>query len=217
MLLSVTAICWLAAKIIGWKIWVTARTFPVIAPFNFLNNIPSILHSIFFSCSVALLLLLVIKPANKTFQCSLLFSELCSCLLDQNRWQPWQYLYLIILFIFILNKKKAATIVTCFTVILGTIYMYSGFHKFNDTFLNSRWSTMILKRFFKIPALAYIISWIYYSGYILPVIESFAGISLLFSKTRKAAVITLRVCNFLSYYSLGHLACTIIKLYGRGI
>ena len=80
--------------------------------------------------------------------------------------------------------------------------MYSGLHK-NDTFLNSRWSTMILKRFFKITALAYIMKWIYYSGYILSVIESFAGISLLFFKTRKAAVVTLMGMHFFILLLIG--------------
>ena len=191
LLLSVTAICWLAAKITGWKVWVTERTFPVIAPFDFLNNIPSKLHWLFFLCSVALLLLLVIKPANKIFQYSLFFSELCSCILDQNRWQPWEYLYLFILFIFIVNKKNAATIITCFTIILATIYMYSGLHKFNDNFLTSMWDGTILKRFFKIPAWLYHVKLIHYSGYLLPAIESLAGLGLLFSKTKKVSAIIL--------------------------
>lgn len=191
LLLSVTAICWLAAKITGWKVWVTERTFPVIAPFNFLNNIPSKLHWIFFLCSVVLLLLLVIKPANKIFHYILFFSELCSCLLDQNRWQPWEYLYLFILFIFIVNKKNAVTIATCFTVILATIYMYSGLHKFNDNFLTSMWDATILKRFFKIPARLYQIKLIHDGGYLLPAIESLAGLGLLFPKTKKVSAIIL--------------------------
>ncbi|MEO5890227.1 MAG: hypothetical protein ABIQ31_08240 [Ferruginibacter sp.] len=190
LLLSVTCICWLAAKLTGWKLWIAERSFPVVPPFGFLYNLPTITHWILLIVSVTSLLLLIIKPGNKIIQGSLLCSELFSCLLDENRWQPWEYLYLFILFIFIINKNKTAAITNCFIILLATIYFYSGLHKFNDSFLSGIWENMVLKRFLKIPV-PVDKGWLHYAGYILPVIESFSGIGLLFLRTRKIAAIML--------------------------
>ena len=57
------------------------------------------------------------------------------------------------------------------------------------------WDTMILKRFFKLPALINTNKWMHYSGYILPLIESLAGIGLLFYKTKKIAAIMMIVMH----------------------
>ena len=65
------------------------------------------------------------------------------------------------------------------------------------------WATMILKRFFKIPALIYTNKWLHYSGYILSVIESLAGIGLLFSKTKKIAAIMMIVMHLFTLVFIG--------------
>ncbi|CAN5405209.1 hypothetical protein BH11BAC5_BH11BAC5_12720 [soil metagenome] len=148
LLLSLIAFCWLSAKIIGWKVWVTERTFPVIAPLYFLNYTPSAVHWILLSASIALLVLLTIKPGNKYVQYSLFFSEIASCLLDETRWQPWEYSYLFILGIFIFNRTKQAQVATCLVIVLATVYTYSGLHKFNENFMTNMWQTTILKHFF---------------------------------------------------------------------
>jgi uncharacterized membrane protein YphA (DoxX/SURF4 family) len=137
------------------------------------------------------LLLLIISPANKTFQLSLLFTELSSCLLDQNRWQPWEYLYVFVLLIFILNKNKPSFITTSFVIILATIYFYSGLHKFNIGFVNNVWETLFLRRYLHVPASSCQGFWLRFTGFTLQVIECFAGICLLFGKTKKVAAVTL--------------------------
>jgi hypothetical protein len=185
LLLSLIAFCWLSAKLIGWKVWVTERTFPLIAPFDFLNYTPSAVHWILLSASIASLVLLVIKPGNKYMQCSLFFSEIASCLLDETRSQPWEYLYLFILAVFILNRNKPQQVTACFIIVLATVYVYSGLHKFNEGFITSMWQTTILKSVLKMPAIVYKAGWIHNSGYLLPVVETVAGLGLLFSKTKK--------------------------------
>ncbi|MEO7487958.1 MAG: MauE/DoxX family redox-associated membrane protein, partial [Ferruginibacter sp.] len=148
---------------------------------------PTALHWILLALSCVMLLMLVIKPGNKYVQSTLFFSEIASCLLDETRWQPWEYLYLFILVIFILNRYKSAEIAACLVIILATVYVYSGLHKFNESFITNMWQTTILKRFFKAPPVIYKAGWMHYSGYLLPVIETVAGLGLLFSKTKKVA------------------------------
>jgi len=205
LLLSITGIFWLIAKVASYKLWVTERFFPTVPPFDFLSVIPSIVHWLLLLLSISLLLVLIIKPLNKTLQVSLLVTELSSCLLDQNRWQPWEYLYLFVLLIFILNKNKPSIIATCFIIMLATVYFYSGLHKFNEGFVNNVWETLFLKRYLKIHGLPYQSHWLHFTGFIFPVIECLAGICLLFTKTKKIAAVTLIAMHLIILIVIGPL------------
>ena len=106
LLLRVTALCWLMAKLIGWRMFTIYRVFPTAPVLNIFDNIPSSVHTFLFVLSVLLLLLVLAAPLNKMFLLSLLVCEVCSCMLDQNRLQPWDYLYMFILFIYLVNETK---------------------------------------------------------------------------------------------------------------
>ncbi|WP_301930265.1 hypothetical protein [Ferruginibacter sp.] len=203
LLLSLIAFCWLSAKLIGWKVWVAERTFPVIAPFDLLYQVPSAGHWVLLGLSIILLVLLIIKPGNKYAQCTLFFSEIASCLLDENRWQPWEYLYLFILGIFILNRTKLSHVAACLVITLATVYIYSGLHKFNESFIINMWQTTILKRFFKVPPVLYKAGWMHYLGYLLPFIETAGGLGLLFSKTKKTAAVLLTAMHIFILLLIG--------------
>lgn len=115
----------------------------------------------------------------------LLAAEIMSCLLDQNRLQPWDYLYMFTLFIFMANagNQKLATI--AFAFILVSTYFYSGLGKLNEGFLQTIWSKMILHLFLKIPAKTVQQTWLFYGGLCAGFFELMAGIGLLFLKTRR--------------------------------
>jgi len=191
-LLSVTCIFWLIAKVISWKLWITERLFPVMPAFDFLSNVPAIIHWVLLFSSIALLIVLTIKPGYKPFQYTLLLIEVCTCVLDENRWQPWEYLYLFILLLFILNKSgKAAVIHSCFVIALATIYFYSGIHKMQDSFVSYMWDHTILKRMLHLPIPFQQKNWLHYCGYALPLVECIAGVGLLFASTKKIAALLL--------------------------
>lgn len=192
ILLAVTCIFWLIAKIISWKLWVTERLFPVIPAFDFLSAIPAMAHWVLLFSSIALLIALTVRPGNKTLQYILLFVELFACMLDENRWQPWEYLYLFILLLFILNKSgKTAVLHSSFVIVLATIYFYSGIHKMQEGFVTYMWDHIILKRMLHLPIPFQSKNWLHYCGYALPLVECIAGIGLLFAATKKIAAILL--------------------------
>jgi hypothetical protein len=204
ILLAVTCIFWLIAKIISWKLWVTERLFPVIPTFDFLSAIPAIAHWIFLFSSIGLLISLTIRPGNKTLQYSLMLFELFACLLDENRWQPWEYLYLFILLLFILNKsEKTAIIYSSFVIVLATIYFYSGIHKMQEGFVTYMWDHTILKRMLHLPISFQPKNWLHYCGYALPSVECIAGIGLLFAATKKIASILLMAMHVFILVLLG--------------
>jgi hypothetical protein len=107
-----------------------------------------------------------------------------SCLLDQNRWLPWEYLYIFIIFIFIVNAANAKYIPSCIAFLLISTYFYSGLSKFNEGFLSVVWTNMILTRFLRVPAIITDQNWVHYSGYLLGLVELLAGAGLFFAKTQ---------------------------------
>jgi hypothetical protein len=184
--LQITCACWLIAKMISWKLWISERLFPLVPPVDFLKA-PSIAHLFLLIASLLLFVILIIQPQRKIFLSCLLVAELLSCLLDQNRWQPWEYQYLFILTICLVNKNNGQKIIAGIAFLLAAIYVYSGLWKFNPGFLDVVWEKMILMRFFKMnPALAHQ-QHVYYGGYLLAATELFAGVGLLFAKTQKKA------------------------------
>lgn len=95
---------WIIAKIMSWKVWLANRFFPIVPPFNFLF-FPAAIHLILFIFSVAALFILLLFPSKRWLQKGIIFIEIFFCLLDQNRWQPWEYQYIFIILAFVLIIK----------------------------------------------------------------------------------------------------------------
>jgi len=181
------------------------RLFPTTPLFEIFDNVPGPIHIILFALSLLLLLLLIVLKKNKAVLWGLLMAEIFSCLLDQNRWQPWEYQYLFVIFIFIANAANQKLITVAFTFILISTYIYSGFGKLNEGFLQTIWAKMILHLFLKIPVLTATQHWLYYSGCIVGLMELAAGTGLLFLKTRKIAASILILMHLFILLLLGPL------------
>jgi hypothetical protein len=202
-LLKCTCLFWLFAKVIGWRMFTTDRLFPTAPVFEILDNIPAAIHLILFFLSLLFLVRLIVLKKNKAVLWGLLIAEIFSCLLDQNRWQPWEYQYLFVIFIFIVNATHQKLITVAFTFILVSTYIYSGLGKLNEGFLQTIWAKMILHLFLKIPAHTAKQHWLYYSGYIAGLIELIAGTGLLFLKTRKLSACVLILMHLFILLLLG--------------
>jgi len=189
-LIRLTCLFWIASKLICWKLWLADRLFPLIPPFDFLH-LPANMHYVLFGFSLTTLVLLMISPKKRSLQIAVIVIEIISCLLDQNRWQPWEYQYIFTLFIFVANKKDEASIKPVLIFLLASIYFYSGLGKINPVFLQSIWYNLLLSKNFGVSyALAHN-RWIYHAGYLLGLIEIILGLGLLFKRTRKIASILL--------------------------
>ncbi len=187
LLLKIACLYWLFAKLMCWRIWTTNRLLPTVPLFECFDRIPPIIHAILFALSLLLLVLLFLKN-NRFLLAGLLATEIFSCLLDQNRLLPWEYLYVFIIIIFIINTNTPKYIVSSISFLLISTYFYSGLSKLNEGFLTKVWTNMILKGLLKLPANIAGQNWIHYSGYVLGVTELLAGIGLLFVKTRSKSV-----------------------------
>ena len=205
LLIKLTALFWIFAKILSCKLWLTDRLFPIIPPFDFSPNLPNEVHFVIFLVSIFGLVSLVIFTPKKEIVLLVLITELASCLLDQMRWQPWEYQYLLLFLFYLFYKKNTNQFLELLTLLIGLTYIYSGLHKFNGGFLFSVWENMILKNFFHFEN--YFISkiWVHYAGLLLPFIETLIGISLLLIKNKR----------LIAYFAIGMHVVLLIILIGN--
>ncbi|HOZ78925.1 MAG TPA: hypothetical protein PLY34_13105 [Ferruginibacter sp.] len=202
--MRLVCICWLMAKLIGWKVWIKDRQFPL-APVAGWLNWPSLMQYILFVLSLSLIISLVFKPFNKIIIVTLLCSETLSCLADQNRWQPWQYQYFFTIAAFIINFKNTKNFIACIAFIMASTYFYSGIGKFNEGYLVLVWDNIFLKNIFKLSEEAYRQNSLHYLGYATALAEVLFAIGLFFSKTKKAAAWGMICMHLLILYALGPL------------
>lgn len=201
LLPRITCFFWLIAKLVGWKVWLSSRLFPVIPPIEAFRA-PEAVHVSLLVISVICLASAIVIP-NKKILLLLLIAELFSCVLDQNRWQPWEYQYLFMLFIFIIYKNKAERIAASIACILIGTYFYSAASKFNGGFLFSVWDYTILRRYFKLSEGYTHNNVIHYAGYALPVIELACSLGLMFALTKKPAIYILTAMHVFILFLLG--------------
>ncbi|SHM47237.1 hypothetical protein SAMN05216524_102220 [Mucilaginibacter sp. OK098] len=185
--------------------WTAYRLFPTAPVFEGLDQIPAVIHTILLVLSLLCITMLLFFDKNKFLIVGLLMIEIFSCLLDQNRWQPYEYQCLFIIFIFMINTNKPKLVITSFIFILISTYLYSGLGKLNNGFLHTVWVQIILKSFLKVPSNITGQHYIYYAGYLLGLFELIAGTGLLFSKTKKIAAIALIIMHLFILLLLGPL------------
>jgi hypothetical protein len=110
LLIKTTALFWIIAKIMSWKLWISDRLFPIIPPFNCSPNLPNEIHFVLLLTSIIGLVSIVIFTPKKEIVLFVLITELASCYLDQMRWQPWEYQYLLLFSFHFFYKKKHQSI-----------------------------------------------------------------------------------------------------------
>jgi hypothetical protein len=193
---------WFVAKVISWKVWLADRLFPVVPPFSFLF-VPSAVHLILFIFSLLALFALLIFPLNRVFQVTVIVIEVLTCLLDQNRWQPWEYQYIFIILALIINNRNDKNAVSAIAFIFISVYLFSGIGKLNPVFSIFVRNKMVLSGIFHVSS-STVYEWlIYHTGYILGFIEILLGIGLCFQRSKKASAIFLIIMHLLILAILG--------------
>jgi hypothetical protein len=101
------------------------------------------------------------------------------------RWQPWVYVYLLMLLPYLFQSDdhdNAKSILNCSQWIIAGVYVWSGIHKLNPNFLDVTFTQLM-------SVLGIETDWQNFKkiGYIPPFIEILIGIALLVPKFRKIA------------------------------
>lgn len=194
---------WMIAKLMSLNLWLANRVFPIVPIFSFLDNVPNAIHLFLLVIAVVLLLLIIVKPHKHQILLAIVIVEVLSCLLDQNRWQPWQYQYICMFFVIWYNRKKETVSLLLLIIIFSSTYFYSGLQKINPHFIKLMWQSAILKKTLHLPLHLLYNKNLLHIGYAIPVVEMALGIGLLFIKTRKPAIILIILMHILLLIFIG--------------
>jgi len=138
----VLGLAMLIGMIMSWKLWISSRLYPLTPISSKLPTIGFPFDYIIFGILIILLLLIIIF--RQPLKVIILFVVLASLwsILDQSRWQPWFYQYLIMFSVLAYyywdkdnNERKHFT-TYILRIIIATIYFWSGVHHLNPTFIN---------------------------------------------------------------------------------
>jgi hypothetical protein len=169
----------------SWKVWSADRIFPILPPFSFSPEVPIIFHFSIAVLSLIGLAVIFFFPKNIQLIFTVFILELIACFLDQMRWQPWEYKYLLIFMFYIFYYKNQKQFIWLCMILMISIYFFSGIFKLNGAFLNQIWERMILNRFFEIPSHFNSNPVIHYLGLIFPLFEISVAFGLLLSKYKR--------------------------------
>jgi len=198
IVLKAVCIAWFITKLICYKLWLADRLFPLIPVNKAFSAWPPLLHSTLFVVSMVCMLIILFYPLKK-ITLVLIVAELLSCVLDQNRWQPWEYQFIFMLAVIAFNKEDKK-MVHILQMIIAGLYFFSGLSKLNSAFIHDIWQHLVLRRWLHIGPMGI---WVIRAGYLLPLIEMSAGIGLLIKRTRKPAMYALCLMHFLILVMLG--------------
>ena len=185
LILKITCVFWIFTKLFCYNLWHTDRLFPVVPPFDFLENIPNYIHLTLFYFALAGIAFVGFFPKNKFVLGFTIVVEITSFILDQSRWQPWEYQYILTFLFFFFYHKNPKQFINYFSFLLAIIYLNSGLHKLTGGFLYTVWEGMMLREFFGFDKSLIRNIYVHYAGLSLGLIEFLAALGCLFAKNKK--------------------------------
>ena len=185
LILKITCVFWIFTKLFCYNLWHTDRLFPVVPPFDFLENIPNYVHLTLFYFALAGITFVGFFPKNKFVLGFTIVVEITSFILDQSRWQPWEYQYILTFLFFFFYHKNPKQFINYFSFLLAIIYFNSGLHKLTGGFLYTVWEGMMLREFFGFDKSLIRNIYVHYAGLSLGLIEFLAALGCLFAKNKK--------------------------------
>lgn len=203
IILRFTLIAWFSSKLLCYKLWLSDRIFPIVPTIHLGFEMPSIVHTILFIGSLSVMLVLFLMPQKRSFLQLLLALEIAGCLLDQTRWQAWEYQYLLMTVIFITNWKHQIKTISLLAVLLSCTYIFSGICKLNAVFVQFFWQLDILHNLLYLPEHIVQNRIVHRLGYLLPGTEVVGGILFLFKRTRRVGAGLLILMHLLTLIILG--------------
>jgi hypothetical protein len=202
------SLCLLAQFAISWKAWLPInRDFPLIAAFSFLPLrygvfIDGLLFGLMLICVAALMP----KPFSKLIIGIVISVFVLLVLEDITRFQPWLYMYGLMLLSVAFSKNEQQTLSLIRIILVGT-YFWSGMQKFNHAFTVEIFPWLMnplgLQGFFEQH---------HRLAYAIPFVEILGAIGLLFKQFQKYAGLLLIMMHLVLLYTLGPLGNSWNKL-----
>jgi len=185
-LLRLVILTWIITKFICYPLWMGDRDFFIVPVHDILLQLPAYWHAMLFWGSLVFMAAVVIFPRKKLVAVIVIL-EFLSCMLDQNRWQPWEYQFIFMLAAYICIKGEEH-LYTAWQIILIGLYFFSGLSKLNSAFIQDVWNSLLLRNWLGIYTTD---AFMFRLGYALPLAEMAAAILLCFARFRKLGTVIL--------------------------
>lgn len=172
--------------LLSFPAWHSDRLFPMLPVYDGIPQFPADL-----SRSMAVLLTLGLLIGSfmrfRSYFIAFLVFALFFLLQDQERWQPWVYIYCAILLPFALWKRPDAQLLTYFQILLIGVYLWSGVYKFSGAFIELTFDKMLRTLLFIENEETR--QSLHFLGYGIPITEVLIAIGLFFRRSRTLAIL----------------------------
>lgn len=188
----------LLGMLASWKLWVGPRTFPALPVAAWFPQLSSP-----WDAALLALMLLAALASFRIYRPAILGLLLIALFLycgDQNRGQPWVYLYCVLLLITLLPEAPA---LAASRLVIAAVYVWAGLQKLGPDYRESIMPYMMqpVAQWLPVPAAALV------KGCLLgaPVAEVFIGVGLWIPRLRRVAIVTALVIHAVALLILGPL------------
>jgi hypothetical protein len=177
----------IAGIVMSFKLWISGRMFPMFPVTTSLSAFPAGVDQVIVYAMIAVLA--VNCFLRKSYlNVSFLFLLWLLLMRDQNRWQAWVYMYILMMIPFIFRSKfDNGGILHYVRLMMIGVYLWSGLHKINPSFPQISFQLMVTKLFnITDPKL---VEAILPFGYAVAFIEIVMAVFLYFPKTRLVGLV----------------------------
>lgn len=198
LILRLMLLTWITTKFNCYPLWIGSRFFPFVPIHEIFLQLPLIYHDISFWLSCVFMVLTFVFP-KKVFVIIIISLEIFSCILDQNRWQPWEYFFIFMMAAFVFVKGRDKLFFNWQIILVG-LYFFSGISKCNTAFIHDIWKGLILHNWLGFKSFTIITPWM---GYVIPTFEMTAAMLLFIPRYSKLAVVMLCLMHLFILLLLG--------------
>ncbi len=169
------------------QLWINGRFFPVIKPIESLPILSAPFDLILLLLFIGLSVVWIFYE-HRGIGIAAIVSLLLILAQDQMRWQPWVYLYLLMLVPYLTQSGSGdnkTLVLICLQLIVAGVYIWSGIQKLNSNFLDGTFALI-----FKASGGGLKFESWRMAGYGIPLLEFSTGLALLIPKLRKIGIFT---------------------------
>ena len=189
--LAFNCVCWFATRLTSAPAWIKGnRAYPTVPVAEFLGEVPSFVHTVLFYLFLLCLAAVALYPKRALLLAAVAI-ELFACSLDVIRWQPFEFYFIFIFLLYAVNKANTKAFYTILLVVMASVYIYSGLHKFNGGFLYVVWENMILKHLLGLTSLTIQEYHLHYLGLLIAAAEFGGGLALLVLRKKRLPILLL--------------------------
>jgi hypothetical protein len=181
-----------AGLLMSSHLWIGPRSYPKAPLSDVLPEIEGVLADIMFAALLIVATMILVAPKPRWFIAAFLTLIVVFCLVDQARWQPWIFLYSILLGLLALFSWDRADIgglghtLNVARLIVACTYIFSGLQKVNLNFMENDFPWMVQPIIDLFPSTTTLLRGF---GIAVPFVQVGFGVGLLTKRFRSASLV----------------------------